>query len=59
MIDIQMVKNKVDAILTDLTQLKEFESYSFDQVAKDYRTHKVVSGFSRSWLMRRLISTSI
>lgn len=42
MIDIRMVKNKVDAILTDLAQLKEFESYTFDQVAKDYRTHKVV-----------------
>lgn len=42
MIDIRMVKNKVDAILTDLNQLKEFESYTFDQVAKDYRTHKVI-----------------
>lgn len=42
MIDIRMVKNKVDTILTDLNQLKEFESYTFDQVAKDYRTHKVV-----------------
>lgn len=42
MIDHQMVKNKVDAILTDLNQLKEFESYTFDQVAKDYRTHKIV-----------------
>ena len=42
MIDIRMVKNKIGAIQRDLNELKAFERYSFDQVAKDYRTHKIV-----------------
>lgn len=42
MIDTRMVKNKIGAMQRDLTELKTFERYSFDQVVKDYRTHKVV-----------------
>lgn len=42
MIDTQMVKKKIAAILRDLEELKPFASYTFDDVAKDYRTHKIV-----------------
>lgn len=37
-----MVKNKIDRIQEDLLHLEDFLDVSFDEVAKDYNTHKVV-----------------
>lgn len=42
MVDQRMVKNKIAAIRRDLEELAPFASYTFDEVAKDYRTHKIV-----------------
>lgn len=42
MIDIKMIGGKVDRIQRDLVYLTEFTDLSFDEIAKDYKTHKVV-----------------
>ncbi len=42
MINVVMVKEKAKVMQRDLTELRAFQSYSFDEVAKDYRTHKIV-----------------
>jgi uncharacterized protein YutE (UPF0331/DUF86 family) len=42
MINKQLVKRKLKLILDDLDKLKKFKDYTFDEVAKDYYTHKAV-----------------
>ncbi len=37
-----MVRNKIIRIQKDLAHLEEFTTYSFDDVAKEYKTHKIV-----------------
>lgn len=42
MIDKEMVKNKISRIQQDLTHLREFIGFSFDEAAKNYKTHKII-----------------
>jgi len=42
MIDIAMVKNRIDRIEEDLLHLKDFAGLTFDEVARNYNTHKIV-----------------
>jgi len=42
MLEIEMIKNKVERIQFDLSHLKEYIGFSFDDIAKDYILHKAV-----------------
>ena len=42
MIDIAMIKNRIDRIEDDLLHLKDFVGLTFDDVARNYNTHKIV-----------------
>lgn len=42
MIDNAMVKNRIERIEEDLLHLKDFVSLSFDDIAKNYNTHRTV-----------------
>lgn len=42
MINQNLVERKIKLIQDDLEKLKKFKSYSFDEIAKDYYTHKTV-----------------
>ncbi|MDZ7586357.1 MAG: HepT-like ribonuclease domain-containing protein [Patescibacteria group bacterium] len=42
MIDNNLIKRKVAAIQADLTELAKFKDYSLEQIAGNYRNHKVV-----------------
>lgn len=42
MIDHELVIRKIDLIQKDLQKLEKFRNYTFDEIAKDYYTHKAV-----------------
>lgn len=42
MIDKEMIKEKIRMIQSDLLHLEDYKDLSFDEVAKDYATHKIV-----------------
>lgn len=42
MIDKNLIKRKIGAIQGDLTELAKFKAYSVEQIAGNYRHHKVI-----------------
>lgn len=42
MVNKKLIQEKVRMIQADLLHLKDFEDLTFDEVAKDYGTHKIV-----------------
>lgn len=42
MINIPMIKNKIASMQKDLSELKRFENYSFEQITQNYQVHKTV-----------------
>lgn len=42
MINKNLIEKKIKLIQEDLEKLKKFKDYSFDEIAKDYYTHKTV-----------------
>jgi len=42
MVDENLVKTKIASIQKDLEELTRFKSLSFDEIAKDYDSHKIV-----------------
>jgi len=42
MLDKKLIKEKIKLIQEDLLHLKDYQNLSFDKVARDYVTHKVI-----------------
>lgn len=54
MLNIELVTRKLELIKIDLSRLKEYENYSFDQVAKDFAVHAVIER-----LIERVVNEAI
>ena len=42
MLNKKLIKEKINLIQTDLLHLKDYKDLSFDEVAKNYATHKII-----------------